>query len=420
MTNQQRSPSIRRLFITFLPLWIFLVMYKLGGSLHYSIISPLGEQLMPLWVVGAVISASSFVQMILDVPAGYILDRFGYLRFLKISVVAFLVAGIAFMYDLTIVTYAISMVAATISWLLVPLATNAYVLAHAPEERSSRFFAMRDMAISTGVFLASAILGFVLLLDVQVMGLIITVCMAIALVVIFFAPPDKKSFLAEVKLATCDYYVRRNPLGKTLCFLPKLNPASIMLLLLGFSSSVFYAVVWFIVPLVIAHQASSGLLSLGLGIFDLAIVITGFFLGKIAEKGDKRTYIFFGLLLFSISATLIGFDFGWLFLLFGFLATTGDELTSISLWSWLHTLSHDDAGKGLLASVITLAQDLGWAVGPIFAAVAYGWVGPSWAIASSAVFIFATWIAYQFLMRYYPKVSPVHVPSRPSRARHRG
>ncbi len=411
--------SIRRLALTFLPFWIFLLLYKLGGSLHYSIISPLGERLMPLWLVGSIISVSSLIQMFLDVPAGHMVDRFGYLRFLKISAFAFLIAGIVLMFKLSILTYALSMVAATISWLLVPLATNAYVLSHAPDERSAQFFSLRDISISTGVFIASAILGFVLLFDTRIMGLLITLSMIPAIIAIHFAPPDKKMVRKEVTLKTCDYYIRHHSLGRVLCFLPKLNPASIMLILLGFSSSVFYAVVWFVVPLVIAHQASSGLLSIGLGIFDLAVVVMGFIIGKLADRSDKRTLIFFGLLLFAVAGTLTGFNFGWLFLIFGFLATTGDEMASISLWSWLHTFGHDPAHSGLLAGVLTFFQDLGWAVGPIFAALTYETVGPSWAIASSALLIFVTWLIYQFIVRHHARVSPVELPKQPYRVRHR-
>ncbi|OGL89822.1 hypothetical protein A3I45_02155 [Candidatus Uhrbacteria bacterium RIFCSPLOWO2_02_FULL_53_10] len=176
---------------------------------------------------------------------------------------------------------------------------------------------------------------------------------------------------------------------------------------------------WFVVPLVIAHQANSGLMSIGLGIFDFSIVVLGFVLGNLADRGNKRSLVFFGLLLFSVTAILIGFNFGWLFILFGFLATTGDEMASISLWSWLHALDHEHAHDGLLAGIINLSNDLGWAVGPMMAGILYGVLGPSWTIASGGFLILFTWIVYQLFMAYYPRPIGGIVPRKPHRARHR-
>jgi MFS family permease len=193
-----------------------------------------------------------------------------------------------------------------------------------------------------------------------------------------------------------------------------------MLLLLSLASSIFYGIVWFVVPIVIAHEADSGLLSLGLGIFDFAIVALGFALGSLADKGNKRTLVFFGLLLFSVSAFILSFNFNWLFLLFGFLATTGDEMASISLWSWLHALDRDHDADGVISSVINLAQDLGWAVGPAAAGVLYMLIGPSWTIASGAIFLFVTWLIIQVIAHRHPvPVAVVQPPKKPHRTRTR-
>jgi len=111
-----------------------------------------------------------------------------------------------------------------------------------------------------------------------------------------------------------------------------------MLVLSNISGSIFYGMIWFVIPLVIAHQASSEILSIGLGIFDFSIVALGLVLGNLADRVNKRTLVFFGLFLFSIAGAFTAFSFNWLFLIFGFMATTGDEMSSIALWSWLHNL----------------------------------------------------------------------------------
>ena len=258
-------------------------------------------------------------------------------------------------------------------------------------------------------------------LDTRLLGLLIFLIMAIALIALFFSPKDRVSVHAEQKIPTHHYYIRRHFLSDTIKILRKLNPASSMLLLLTFASSVFYGVIWFVVPLVIAKQAESGLLSLGLGIFDFAIVTLGFALGSLADKGDKRTLVFFGLLIFAVSGLFLGFNFNWLFLVFGFLATTGDEMASISLWSWLHKLDHEHAHDGRLGGVMSLFEDTGWAIGPILAGILYGRVGPKWTIVVGASIIFVTWIVYQFMIRKHNGVPElVPIPVKPHRERHRG
>ena len=264
-------------------------------------------------------------------------------------------------------------------------------------------------------------LPFVLIFSPQYTGFILSILFLLALIAIFFSPKDHQSVHAEIKLETQHHYIHRHYLGTTLRAIKKLNPASAMLLLLNFSASFFYGIIWFVVPLVIVHQANAGLLSVGLGMFDFAIVVLGFIFGKLADTANRRTLIFFGLLLFSLSGMFLGFNFSWLFLLFGFLSTSGDEMASISLWSWLHKLDKNHANNGVIAGVINLSDDFGWMVGPAAAGLLYGLVGPSWAILIGAVPIFLTWIIYQFMVRGQTLaiVNLNQIPAKPHRARHK-
>ena len=198
----------------------------------------------------------------------------------------------------------------------------------------------------------------------------------------------------------------------------KLNPASSMLLMLGFASSLFYSIIWFVLPLVVADQSVFGWMSLGLGVFDFGVVFLGFLLGRLADHGNKRMLVFFGLLLFSVSAMFLGFHLNWFFLLFGFLATAGDEISSISLWSWLHGLDHEHAHDGAVAGVITLFSDFGWAIGPILAGLLYPMIGASWTIAVGALAICFTWLFYEMFQKKHHPVCLPSVPDKPHVFRH--
>jgi MFS family permease len=202
----------------------------------------------------------------------------------------------------------------------------------------------------------------------------------------------------------------------------RLNPASGMLMLLSFSAAMFYAFIWFVVPLVIAQQqANAGVMAIGLAIFDLTVVLLGYALGTLADRMDKRALVFFGLLIFSIFGVLLGLNFGWLFIFFGFLATVGDEMAEISLWSWMHHLDKDHTSDGTVSAVISFSEDVGWTLGPVVAGILYTLIGPELSIAFGAIPLFIVWlIYYAFVHRHAFSTVPLVVhPRRPLRRRHK-
>jgi len=58
-----------QLFKAYRPFWVFLAMFKFGAGIHFTLLSPLGEQVMPLRIVGILIGLGSMVQLIFDIPA---------------------------------------------------------------------------------------------------------------------------------------------------------------------------------------------------------------------------------------------------------------------------------------------------------------------------------------------------------------
>ena len=225
----------------------------------------------------------------------------------------------------------------------------------------------------------------------------------------------------EQKLETHHHYVRRHTISKLIKMIGRLNPASGMLLASGMAGGVFYGAVWFVVPLVMAAQQNSTALGFGLGVFDFSIIVLGYVLGNIADKANKRKVVFLGLMLFAVSAAATGFNFSWLFLLFGFLATAGDEMSSLSLWAWLHTLDKDHANDGAVSGVINLFLDIGWAIGPIASGFVYDWLGPTWTIVAASAPLFVAWVFYQLTIRRHGShaVSGALIPAKPHRPRHR-
>lgn len=405
----------------FLPFWLFLILFKFGSGLHFTLMSPLGAKVLPIWAVGIVMGAASFIQLVLDVPAGFILDKYGYKKMLKITTILFIFSVTFLLLGLNIYTYLLTLFVGCTGWLFFGPGVNAYVLSHSPKKEPGGFISFRDTFEAFGIVLSSAFFVLLLTLPVQLAAVIMLVILVMAYVLISLSPDDIYKVHEIEKISTQGHYIRRQYLNKVIKAIVKLNPASLMLLLTSFSSSVFYAMIWFVVPLV-ALKNESGIMAWGLGIFDLAIVVTGFLLGKLADKVNKKLLVFFGLLIFSIMAMVLGFNFGFMFLILGFIATTGDEMSALSLWLWLNTLDKDHDEDGLVSGVINLSVDFGWTVGPIMAGFLYSGVGPAWTIAVGGMFIFVVWIIYAVFVgrqQNYFSLNTGLVPKKPHRFRHK-
>ncbi|MSR85757.1 MFS transporter [Candidatus Uhrbacteria bacterium] len=406
-----------KIFLALLPIWIYTFIFKFGAGLHYALLPTFGEKLFPLWIAGLLMGSASLIQMICDVPAGYFLDRFGYVRGLKVGTAFFCLAGLVLLFGLHPWTYCVSLACSAVGWLLFSPALDAYVLVAAERKFTGTYMALREMTESAGIVVGMALLAFVIHFSIPLLGLMIGSILLIGLVILGGVPEETCSVHEEKKIAHQSFYIRRNFLHHVLLALKKLNPVSTLLFLSNLSSAAFYGMVWFVIPLLIVREGAPGPLSFGLIVFDLSVLFVGFFIGYATDRWSKKWLVFWGLLLFAVMAFLLGFHFGWLFLVFGFLATTGEEMSSISLWAWLDHLDKDHSEDALISGVMSLAQDVGWMIGPALAGFLFYYVGPSWTIATGAGFIFITWAVSAIYMQTIPPLPtrismPLHIPRR--------
>ena len=381
-------------FMTLFPFWMYSFFFQLAGSLHFIYIPVFGERILPIWAVGFAMGAATLIQLLLDIPAGKFLDRVGYVRMLKVTVMFFLAAAFALMFGLSHVTFFITLVFSALGWLFFGPGSDAYILSTAPRNYTGRYISIGDVARSLGTVVTTVIFALVLDISAQMLGVALFMILLIALLFVNFIRPEKRKGWDKKMIKTQHYYIRRHPIRHLLKTIKKLNPASSMLLLTSFVTSVFYAVVWFVLPIALVQELESGALSYGLAVFDLAVVLLGAYLGKLADTGDKQWMVFYGLFIFATFGLLTGFMLNAWFLLFGFLATVGDELSAVSLWAWMNDLDRDHAEDGFVAGLITFAGDLGWTVGPILAGLLYVPLGPKWTIAVGAILAFFTWFVY--------------------------
>ncbi len=406
-----------------LPLWLYIVLFKSGGSLYYTSLPTLGETVLPLWVVGLLIGAASLLQLILDVPAGLCLDRYGYVRLLRLNSFLLSLGGVVlFFFGLQTWTYLIFVFMSGLGWLFFGPGVDAYALMMSPKGHAGRFMSIRRLMSSLGTTIAALLFTVLLPFPTETLAFVIMALLLLDTGVSFFLKQERTSVHAEQKIETHHYYVRRQLLKDIISAIRRLNPASGMLAFSGFAAATFYGIVWFALPLYLTDLVDAGPLQFGLAIFDLTVIVCGSFIGRLADTKYKRLYVFLGLCLFAVFSTLTGhFLNGW-FLVFGFIASVGDELSCVSLWAWMNHLNRDHAHDGLVASVIAFFQDLGWIIGPVVAGFAYVRLGPSWTICLGASFVVLGWVISAIVLRRHISSifhSPLPLSQRPNRYTHK-
>lgn len=382
----------RSYFFRLLPFWLFILFFKFGGGLHYALLSTLGTRILPVWIVGLVIGGATLIEALLDVPAGFALDRFGYKKLLTIATGISVIGALVLFFGLTPVTFFISLGLVTIGWLVFNPGINAYVLSAAPTEIAGRIVGFSHSVGALGIVLSSVTLTMVIHWSSWRIGAILFFLLLAAFVAIFFTPREQTYVHAEKKIKRHHYYIRRNLVSHILLSVQHLNPASTLLILQSLAGCLFYGAIWFTIPLLLAQDSGNSFLGIGLSMFDLAIVLLGAFFGKLAERGHHRRMVFAGLLLFAIAGLFIGFQLNLWFLVLGFIATAGDEMSLISLWTWLDKLDTEHKEDGMVSGAIVLFEDLGWTIGPVFAGLMYEKIGAGWTIATAAVPILLLWI----------------------------
>lgn len=386
------NPSAKHWFLAGLPLWLYVALFKSGASLYYTALSPLGERVLPIWVVGVLVGGSSLLQLVLDVPAGFLLDKYGYKPFLKFACFAIGIGGLLLgAFGLNLWVYLVLIVMSGFGWLFFGPGVDAYLLATAPKALAGRYMGMRSSASSLGVVVAMGYFALLVNQPDRWMGWTILSGMVAAFIAVSFLKPEPASVHQEKKLETHHYYVRRVFLRETLAAIKQLNPASGMLAFSGFAGATFYGIMWLVFPLYIASLSHPGALSFGLSIFDGAVVVCGGLIGRIADTHRKTLAVFCGLLLFATASMLLGFHLNVWFLVFGFLATAGDELAGVSLWAWMNRLNRSHAHNGVIASVVTFFEDLGWVVGPAIGGIFYELWGITWTIVAGSAILFLSW-----------------------------
>lgn len=385
------SPARRHLF-QLLPLWVFIVLFKIGCVLHYSLIAVFGAQILPLWAVGFATGATTLFQLLFDIPAGRFIDRYGARAALRLSTLFFLIAVGALFSGITPFTYALTLLFSAAGWLFFTPSISAYVLTVTPVAIMGRTTSARRLSEGLGGMLATIGLASILTLSTPVIALLMLYPLIGATIVVWFLWEPAKPQPTHRTL----HRVRARAAVSSLVTLKRafreMSPAAGILAAWSFARGLVYGALWLIVPLGIA-SGSMNIPGYSLSVFDGAIILVGFTLGGFVDKTrNKSRIILLAILVCGAGLALLSFSSTWLFLVFAIIVSLSDELATVGLWSWLDTLDRHHDEDGIVAGAITLADDLGWTIGPIMAGILLATSNAPTAILASSVPLFALFL----------------------------
>lgn len=360
----------------FLPFWFFVFLFKFGAGIHYSLIAIFGARILPLWAVGLCVGGASFIQLVLDVPTGFLIERYGHLRMLRVSTFCFLLAAAVLLFGLTPTTYITSVVLSALGWLCFGPGVAAYLLTHGPVAFMGRLTGLRRMCEAVGITLALLGLSTFRTLPSAVIGLVIIFPLLGAFAALIIAHYSRtpsvlgkdthsRRLVSAASPATIRTVVR------------KLHPIGTAFGIYVFCASVMYSMIWFLFPLLIATSDTPGIYSVALAMFDLTVLFVDLPVGALVDRLPKRPLVVAGMAVMAIAALALSQHLTLAVVPLAVvplavLLSVGDEIAVVSLFAWLDERTSRVHHEGIVTGALTFIEDLGWSTGPIVAGLLAG------------------------------------------------
>lgn len=345
----------------FVASWVAIVLFKVGAVLHYSTITVLGAQVLPIWVVGAGNAVAAGLQLALDIPAGLLVQRYGAARMLGLSTCALLVAAGVWFFGVTPQTYVVSLLASALGWLFFSPAHSAYILANAPASHVGRLSAARRIMEGVGGLIPTALLPLYVTLPSKTIGLLMLYPLLgslVALYIVGLHERGKKRVLParspRVSLITRVTHALRTT-----------GIAGGVMMGWTFALSAFYGGLWLVVPLLVAR--GNPVLSIALVGIELSSIMIGGVAGKLADSKARRRVFLPSALIGALAALLVGHVGSWWFVGAVLVLSFADEFVTDTLWTFIHGRTQGKHIEGVVSGAVTFFDDLGYMVGPALA-----------------------------------------------------
>lgn len=393
------NAPVSKTIAAFAPLWFYIVLYKFGAGIHFAMIAILGARVLPLWIVGLSVAYASLLKLALDVPAGFFLERYGYLRLLRLTTLLFIGAGGVLLFELTPLTFFLTITLGALGWLFFTPGINAYLLSHGPAPIIGKLFGILRASEGAGVMLALIGLPLFVQLSTPALGLIILFPLigslgALAIGRRFRMP----STLPEV--LSSKIQIQRAGYKKIRTAFAHLHPVGTALGVHMLCVASFYGIIWFVFTLIIEEGTAKGVLSASMAALEFATIISGLTIARFVDSGKKKSLIIIGLAGLATTTAFLGTTLAPLLILICLLFSFSDELVRITLWAWIDERAPEEQHHAIVTGVISFLEDLGWAIGPAIAGIFLASSGAPAVLRLGSLIILIGVLIILWLMRY--------------------
>ena len=330
-------------------------------------------------VVGLVIALPNIIALLVDLPAGDMVDKVGRKRSLVFAFAMLMLLGLGFMYISSGLHAVMFLVGLGLVYQIVYISALAQVMDVSPRRDYSKFLGVEmsfiHLGFSLGPILAGVVIslfGFSMIATVSVTYALFCLLALLATMKLLKKEDNRLTFVESVKSVV----LKDKLVIKELLNFGKLRGTGLVILFLTFIFTFFDGAVWLIQPLYYTKFSANPLYGgIIMAAFVIPLVLFEVPAGALADKIGRRNVLFVGLMtagafsiLFSYSTSLITL------VLTAFMATCGLAMAWPSSEGIISEKS-SSSDRGGLIGVWSLAYDLGYVVGPLTAGLIAAYAG---------------------------------------------
>jgi len=329
--------------------------------------------------VGLFISLPLFINLIIDLPLGFLFDRLGYKKSIMLGLLLYAVSILIIGFSINVLVIIIASATFAFASGMREGGTTSYLLKIAPKQNQSGYFGIKaffeDLAYTVGPLLAGCFLLYRNYVFFGVTAIIFLLAFALSLFKLPWTNKKSSSSLAKIHSHAHRYHSARlrhrfnhhkswKLIRKEGLVLRRLGARGVACLLYFFLYSFWDNMIWMIVPLYFAAQGSIvGVIMAATAIPTLFLIIPS---GIWADHFDRRKLILAGLTIFGLATAIQGIFLHHyvIFILFALLVTAGIDLADPA-FDGIIAEQTKNKNTGEIAGIWTLASDFGYFASPI-------------------------------------------------------
>ena len=381
---------------------IAFMVFTVGGSLFWAAIPILSKsyELSAIYI-GFIMASIGIIYILSDSILGALADFLGYKKSIILACIFASITALITMTEPDLWLFLIGIVFFSLSWNMLTIASDAYVLYITPKKEAGRYCAVGDTFYNLGEFLATLFIGFVAIWYFFGSGLFFLIAVILALFLFLFLTPEKRKYPKKVRTALDRFLHEGLSIKRAISSIGDLGPVGKATIIDTFVGWFYSSTIWFLIPLSLELFENPIIPSgFAIGVFELPGIIFGVIGGIAADKYSKKKLfsifaILCGLLTILLAPALTNF---MLFMILGFAIATTDVFSSPALDGMLVIVDEKHDKDATAMGNIGVLADFGFVMGPIISGIIYSMYGLPVVFMFLGFLVLAGWITSYYLI----------------------